>query len=104
MGYMDNSEIEKVLANWIAQALDPAGEFAADVDRSKWIANHFLNWWRTRIADDLSDVQGAILGTRRMLELLDKNAMPEVQEALFELTHADEGLASLRLAFKIDDD
>lgn len=65
---MDATEIEHVLANWIAQATVSPGALPNGTDPAQWIARKFLRWWQPRLADELSDAESAVMRSWRELE------------------------------------
>jgi hypothetical protein len=98
---MDASEIERVLTNWIAQAVNPPGELRAGIDPAAWIAQQFLRWWKLQVDqvdDDLGAAETAVSAVRQELLRLGGWSNPEFGEALHELTHASEALTALRCA------
>jgi hypothetical protein len=95
----DRLETERVLSNWIAQATQPPGRLADGVEPANWIARQFLNWWWSEVEGDLSDAERAVLAIRQELQQLGGWDNPQLGEALHELTHASEALASLRITF-----
>ena len=93
---MQQSEVEQVLANWIAQATSAPGRLADNVDPAAWVAQRFLAWWHPRVEDALSDAERAIAGVRGELNRLGGWQNNQLGEALHELIHAGEALADLR--------
>ena len=91
---MGRSEIEQVLLHWIDQAISPSTALREGTDRTAWIADNFIAWWRTQVDDSLSF---ADLSARRVRdELMQLRSPNELGEALHELTHVQDALADLR--------
>lgn len=102
----DVAEVRRVLANWIAQANSTEGRLVDGVIPSEWIADRFLQWWRSEVESDLADAQSAITATRSALQELGGWSNPQLGDAMHELIHATDAMASLRavLGFPIDTD
>ena len=100
----DVAEVRRVLANWIAQANSPEGRLVEGVDPSNWVADQFLQWWRSEVEGDLSDAEAAIAATRLALKQLGGWSHQQLGDAMHELVHADEALASLRIVLGFPDD
>jgi hypothetical protein len=96
---VDGREVEQVLAKWIAQATDPPGELAPGTDPARWVAQQFLRWWQPQVADELAAAEAAVAGVRAELDRLGGWSNPQLGEALRELIHAGDALATLRSAF-----
>jgi hypothetical protein len=67
---MERGEVERVLRNWIAQAMSPTGEFTNDVDRAEWVARNFLAWWEPEVTKRLTAVAGAANSLGMLFPLL----------------------------------
>jgi hypothetical protein len=102
----DVAEVRRVLANWIAQAYSTEGQLAEGVAPSEWIADRFLEWWRSELESDLSDAEVAVSATRAALEQLGGWENQPLGDAMHELIHVDDALASLRaiLGFSTEGD
>jgi hypothetical protein len=98
---VDASEVERVLANWIAQATAGPGELAPGTDPASWVTQQFLRWWRVQVAEDLSAAESAVSAVRKELGGWSN---PEFGEALHELIHASDALGALRSAFGVAGD
>jgi hypothetical protein len=98
-------EVERVLANWISEAISPAGQLPPGVSRSQWVAENFLRWWRNdvegRLGDSLQQAEGAMAAIRSELDRL--GGWPQFGEALHECTHLADALADLRAAILPED-
>src|SRR5437879_2835549 len=93
---MPSSDVEQVLANWIAQATTPPGRLAEGTDPARWVARQFFRWWASQAADEMAAAEGAMAAVRRELERLGGWSDPRLGEALHELIHAGDALAGLR--------
>jgi hypothetical protein len=95
------NEAERVLANWISEAMSPDGQLPAGVSVSSWVAGKFLRWWRKDAEGDIEDCLGqaetALAVIRHELELL--GGWQKFGEALHECMHLGDALADLREAF-----
>ena len=102
----DVAEVRRVLANWIAQANSTEGDLADGVIPSDWIADRFLQWWRSEVEGDLFDAEAAVAATRSALEELGGWDNQQLGCAMHELIHAIDALDSLRavLGFPVDSD
>jgi hypothetical protein len=93
-----DDEVEKVLANWIAQALSPDGQLPKEKLPAQWIAERFLCWWRNdfegKLDESLGDAEAALFRIREELQLHD--GWDKFGEALHECAHLSEALESLR--------
>ena len=99
---MSRSDIERVLRNWIDQAITPDGAFADGTDRARWVADNFIAWWRKQVDDSLGSAESA---ARRLREELERLGTPtEFGEALHELTHVQDALGDLRQDLGLSDD
>ena len=85
-----------MLANWIAEAQSPLGRLPDAVQPAQWVAQRFLRWWKERVADEFAGAESAVAAVRAELDQLGGWSNPQLGEALHELTHATEALASLR--------
>lgn len=92
---MSQSEIEQVLANWIAEASSSIGVLSPNEDPNKWIARHFLRWWREQTQSELGDLEEAISRITMELEGLGGWSNPQLGDAMHELIHARDALSSL---------
>jgi X-X-X-Leu-X-X-Gly heptad repeat protein len=101
---MERSEIEQVLANWIAQATSGDGQLADGIDPAKWIATNFVKWWHPLVDDSLSDAEGAAHRVRDELNRLGGWENKELGEALHELIHVADALGDLRVALGLHND
>jgi hypothetical protein len=93
---MDSAEIERVLANWIAQATAPPGALAPGTDPARWVAQQFLRWWHPQVADELSDAESAVMRSWQELERLGGWSNTDLGEAMHELIHARDAMGTLR--------
>jgi hypothetical protein len=102
----DVAEVRRILGNWIAQANSTEGRLADGIVPSDWIADRFLQWWRSEVEGDLSDAEAAVAATRSALEELGGWSNQQLGDAMHELIHATDALASLRVAlgFPVDTD
>ena len=96
---MPRSEIETVLANWIAQTSPEFGKLADGVDPASWVAKQFLTWWQPRVEESLADAERAIEAARTELVRLGGWNDARLGEALHELTHATDAISDLRTAY-----
>lgn len=94
---MDAAEVERVLANWIAQATNPPGALADGTDPARWVAQQFLRWWYPQVASELSDAESAVMRSWGELERLGGWSNNDLGEAMHELIHARDALRSLRM-------
>jgi hypothetical protein len=102
---MLNSELEQVLSNWIKQALSPPGQLAEGQDPANWVAQRFIEWWRShRVEPALNDAASALRAVRSDLERLGGWNNPQVAEAMHELIHIGDALGDLRAALGFDAD
>jgi hypothetical protein len=102
---MPTNEVETMLSNWIKQATSQPGQFDEGIDPSRWIAQHFLKWWRTdQVERPLDDAGFAMQGIRSELERLGGWNNPQLGEAMHELIHLSDAIAELRAAFGIASD
>jgi hypothetical protein len=101
---MDSREVEQVLANWIAQANSSPGQLAEGIDPARWVAQQFLRWWQPQVADELASADSAVSGAWHELQRLGGWSNPDLGEALHELVHAQEALATLRTMLALDRD
>ena len=96
-----SDEIEKVLANWIEEALSPVGQLPPGTSPAQWIAGRFLNWWQNahegNIRDTFDYAESAL--ERIVIELNRQGGWDQFGEALHECTHLKGALDGLRLAF-----
>jgi hypothetical protein len=95
---MERSEIEAVLANWIAQATSANGQLGEGIDPAQWVATNFVNWWHPKVDDSLSDAAGAVNRIHDELNRLGGWENKDLGEALHELIHITEALGDLRVA------
>ena len=93
---MDAAEIERVLANWIAQATAPPGTLAPGTNPAQWVAQQFLRWWHPQVAGELSDAESAVMRSWRELERQGGWSNNDLGEAMHELIHARDALGTLR--------
>ena len=56
---MNRTEIQKVLRNWIEQAMSPDGRFVEGIDPPAWVAENFIAWWQKQVEDSLGRIQGS---------------------------------------------
>jgi hypothetical protein len=101
---MERSEVEQVLANWIAQATLPPGQLAEGTDPASWVAMQFVNWWRPRVEDTLGDAERAVAGVRAELYRLGGWSNDDLGEALHELIHLSDALGDLRAQLGLDEE
>lgn len=99
---MQRSQIEQVLANWIALAAQ--GELPTGTDAAHWIATNFVQWWRSNVDDLLSTADYAVHRVRQELERLGGWRNETLGEALHELVHATDALRELRTALGWEDE
>lgn len=95
---MNRSDVEETLRNWIEQAMSPVGAFSEGVDPARWVAEHFITWWRTQINESLEDAESAAHRLREELSRVGHDA--RLDEALHELTHVQDALSELREAVR----
>lgn len=100
---MPNQEIEQVLRNWISQANGPIGQLEEGSDPAQWIARQFLQWWQQRVSDELGDGLAAVEAVRQELLGLGGWSNPQLGEALHELIHAQDALATLGVLLGCDE-
>ena len=100
MDFINRAEIERVLANWIAQAT--SGHLLPSVDPAKWIAANFVKWWHANVDEVLSDADVAVRRVREELERIGGWNNPQLGEALHELVHAADAMGDLRSALGLD--
>ena len=93
---MNRTEIERVLANWIAQAISGDGKLADGIDPAKWIAANFVSWWHPVAESSLSDADLAAHRIRDELTRLGGWKNNDLHGTLEELTHLTDALADLR--------
>ena len=93
-----NREAERVLTNWLEEALSSQGKLNEGISAAKWIAERFLKWYEDSIEDDIAQAELALYSIRTQLMTLGGWSSPEIVEVLHELVHADEALARIRLA------
>jgi hypothetical protein len=98
------NDIQQVLANWIARAMDGPGQLADGVEPAQWVARNFLHWWQTDIEGDVADADRAIAAARAELIALGGWKNSQLVEALQELTHASEAIGSLRSTLGVEAD
>ena len=60
----------QVLSNWISQLLSSVGRFEPGVAPADWVADRFLEWFRTQAADRIGDVENAAQRIRSELDRL----------------------------------
>ena len=95
---MDSDDLEQVLSNWIQQATSQPGQLAEGIVPAKWIAHHFLQWWRTECVErPITDAGLAVQGIRSELERLGGWNNPQLGEAMHELIHLSDAIAQLRV-------
>ncbi len=72
-----------------------------DIEPAKWIAQMFLRWWREQASSYLGDAE---LAAGRVRDQLQKNggwSNPELGDAMEEITHLEEALASIRTSMSL---
>jgi hypothetical protein len=94
---MGRSEVEQVLANWIAEATTPPGSLPPGTDAAQWIAQQFLRWWQSRVSSELDDAESAVKQAWQELERLGGWSEGDLGEAMHELIHARDALSALRV-------
>jgi hypothetical protein len=99
---MDRKEIERVLANWIAQAGAPSFASAAEVTPEAWIAERFVDWFASQTSDSLSDAEAAVSAIRSELMRLGGWNNPDLGETLHELAHVSDALSELHVALGVE--
>jgi hypothetical protein len=99
------TELELVLSNWISQAISPPGQLAEGLDPAKWVAQHFLDWWKTHeVEQPLNDAALAVNGIRYEMERMGGWNNTELGEAMHELIHLKDALDELRVALGLKGD
>jgi hypothetical protein len=97
---MIDDEIERVLANWIEQALSPPGNLAPEVVPARWVASNFIRWWRkdgeAHLDEWIGDAETSLARIRE--KLLQDAGWDKHGEALHECIHLADALGSLRAA------
>jgi hypothetical protein len=95
-----DKEVERVLANWIDQALSPQGQLPPGVSPAQWVAAQFLHWWRSDFEDHLDewlgDADSALATIKKELERA--GGWEQLGEAMHECSHLQDALASIRAA------
>jgi hypothetical protein len=95
---MIEDEVERVLANWIEEALSSVGSLAPGTRPAQCVASNFLRWWRndfeSHLKEWLGDAENALAVIRRELER--SGGWDTFGEALHECTHLQESLDTLR--------
>jgi hypothetical protein len=89
-----NEEVQQVLANWISRASE--GGLPEGVEVSQWVATNFLGWLRKEAESDIGDAEVALSAARAELNRLGGWENSQLSEALHELIHAGDAIASLR--------
>jgi hypothetical protein len=97
---MASHQVREALANWIGQALSPAGNLPEGTDRAEWVADRFAAWWRPQVQDSLEAADAALSAVRE--ELMRLGGWQKFGEALHELIHAGDALSDLRARLRID--
>ena len=94
------AEVERVLANWIEQAMPPPGQLPPDVPPARWVSEKFLRWWRQDFESHLDEWLGdAEISLARVRAELDRlGGWDKFGEALHECAHLGDALHSLRSA------
>ncbi|MEZ6142142.1 MAG: hypothetical protein R3B84_16395 [Zavarzinella sp.] len=95
------SDIDKVLRNWIDQAISPLGSLPPGTEPAQWVAEHFVAWWRDRVEDDLCRAEYASQCLRDELSRL--NDAERLDEAFHELSHIQDALSDLRASLGMSD-
>jgi hypothetical protein len=102
---MPASELEQVLSNWIRQAISPPGQLAPGIEPAQWVAQRFLEWWRSEEVESLlNDADLAVSNLRSELERLGGWGNPQLGEEMHELVHLQEAHAGLRAALGLTDE
>jgi hypothetical protein len=93
-------EIERVLSNWIEQALSPVGTLPPDVTPAQWILEKFLRWWRQDFEDHIDEWIGDAETSLQIItsELNRLGGWEKFGEALHECIHLQDALGSIRHA------
>lgn len=91
-----SNEVRQVLSNWIGQSLDPIGQLEPGIVPADWVAEHFLEWFRTQAANLIGDVAIATNRVRAELDRLGGWKNPELGDAMHELIHIDDAVNGLK--------
>ena len=89
-------EVRRVLSNWISQSLDSIGRLEPGIVPADWVAERFLEWFRTQAGDLVGDVALATHRVRAELERLGGWKNSELGEAMHELIHIDDAVNGLK--------
>ncbi len=97
-------EVRRALSNWISQSLDPIGRLEPGIVPADWIAERFLEWFRTQAADLIDDAALATNRVRAELNRLGGWKNPELGDAMHELIHIDDAVNGLKGLLVIAED
>ncbi len=92
------ADIERVLANWIREAIESPGSLASGIEPARWAAERFLKWWRAEVAYSLDDADRAAGCLRHELQELGGWSNERLAGVMEEMTHLEESLAALRMS------
>lgn len=80
------------------------GSFKEGIVPHEWVADQFLEWWRSEVESALSEVEGSIACTKKALQEIGGWSNSRLDEAMHELAHAEEALAALTSALCFDEE